>query len=109
MRKKKGQLTAFVLVAFVILIAIVLLTVMYVSLFKVSISNKQFVNDKVDEVKTYINDCITNGLIQGLKTVGAANIQEYMKSINCNGVLGQISGINVDYGKESINAVLKDK
>ena len=67
--KKRGQLTAFVLVGFVILIAIVLLTVLYMSLARVSVSNKQFVNDKIEEVNAYVKDCLENSLFKRLKFI----------------------------------------
>ena len=106
---KKSQLTAFVLVAFVMVILVVLLTVLYISIANVSISNKQFVNDKVDEVKTYINDCITNGLILGLKTVGIDKINEYMKSLSCIEFVGQIKDASLNSNSDNIDARLKDE
>jgi len=106
--KKRGQLTAFVLVGFVILIAIVLLTVLYMSLARVSVSNKQFVNDKIEEVNAYVKDCLENGLVKGLRLVGTDGIEEYMKSINCLGVLGSVSGIEIYSTDDDINASLNN-
>ena len=109
MQKKKGQLTTFVLVGFVVVILIVLITILYLSLTTVSINNKLYVNNKLEELKSRIEECITKGLIDGLRAVGAENIKEYMKSINCLDIFGDIPDIKINSNKETINAnLIKD-
>ena len=106
--KKRGQLTAFMLVSFVVVIMVVLMVIMYISLAGVSISNKQFALKKVNEVKQYINDCITTGLVEGLRKVGIAGIKDHMRSINCEG-FGGISGIRSVSERPEIETRINEK
>jgi len=117
--EKRGQLTTFVLVAIVVIVIIVFLAAIFVGRTKLSISNQSYVSKKTNEVRDVLNGCVGNAVAEGIKSVGLAELEDYMQNMGCDEEIRNIFdarllgnkkidtridndniGVDVDYGIE---------